>query len=250
VAYRCINSSCPAQLERSLLHFASRQAMDIEGMGEAVVAQLVALKLVRTPADVYALSAQDLSRLELFKEKKTAKLLEAIEESKQRPLARLIFALGIRNVGEKASFTLAQRFGSMDALMAASPEELDVIPEIGAVMAASVADYFSLPQTRTLISALRKAGVRLKEDAPASEAPDNPLKGKRVVFTGTLQGLSRTQAQEMLRQRGGVPVESVSGQTDYLVAGESPGSKYKKAEQQGVTIISEAEFIKLLEART
>ncbi len=125
-----------------------------------------------------------------------------------------------------------------------------MIPEIGAVMAASVADYFSLPQTRTLISALRKAGVRLKEDAPASEAPDNPLKGKRVVFTGTLQGLSRTQAQEMLRQRGGVPVESVSGQTDYLVAGESPGSKYKKAEQQGVTIISEAEFIKLLEART
>jgi DNA ligase (NAD+) len=244
VAYRCINPSCPAQLERGLLHFASRGAMDIEGMGEAVVIQLVQLKLVKNFADIYTLSAQDLYKLKLFKEKKVNNLLSAIERSKSKPLSRLIYALGIRHVGEKAAFVLAGQFKLLDNLSVAKLSDLDKIYEVGPVLAKSIVDYFSLPQTKKLIEELRKAGVNFKEKIPEPKA--TKLSGKQIVFSGELKDFSRLQAEELVRQLGGNPGSSVSKNTDFVVAGENPGSKYDKARKLGIRIIDEAEFSRLL----
>jgi len=244
VAYRCINPSCPAQLERGLLHFASRGAMDIEGMGEAVAAQLVELKLVKDFADIYKLKAEDLEKLELFKKKKIDNLLSAIQKSKQRSLSRLIYALGIRHCGEKAAFVLAQKFKTMDNLLAARKEDLDNIYEIGAVMAGSIKDYFSQRQTRELIAELSKAGLNFREEASGVESA--ALANKNIVFTGELKGFSRLKAEELTRNLGGNPVSSVSKNTDFVVTGENPGSKYTKALKLGVKIISEKEFREML----
>jgi DNA ligase (NAD+) len=244
VAYRCINPSCPAQIKRSLLHFASRQTMDIEGMGEAAVEQLVNKKLIKEIADIYSLRKQDLLQLELFKDKKADNLLAAIEKSKQQSLSRLIFALGIRHVGEKAAFVLAQKFGTMDKLIDAKKEELDAIYEVGEVMAASIIDFFKLPSTRVLIKKLKKAGLQLKEKiAPVKKSA---LTGKTIVFTGELKGFSRTQAEGLVRSLGGNASSSVSQSTDFVVVGETPGSKYEKAKKLGVKIINENEFKGLL----
>jgi DNA ligase (NAD+) len=243
VAWRCINPSCPAQLERSLEHFASRSAMDIEGMGEAVITQLVALGLVKDFADIYGLAPVDLSRLELFKEKKIANLLEAVKKSKARPLSRLLFALGIRHVGEKAAFVLAQRFGTLDKLAAEKQAQLEEIPEIGPVIAASIAEFFSQPQTRKLVEKLRGAEVNMKEKTILSKA--SALTGKTVVFTGELSGLSRLEAESMVREAGGNASSSVSKATDLVVAGENPGSKYDLAKKLGVKIIGEKEFLEM-----
>ncbi len=240
VAFRCINPACPAQLSRQLLHFASRNAMDIEGMGEAVVEQLVSLSLVKNAADIYSLQADDLSRLESFKEKKINNLLAAIEKSKHRPLSRLVYALGIRHVGEKAAYTLAQRFLTMERLSAAPREQLDAIEEIGPVLAESVATYFAQPATSRLIKRLSAAGVAMKEEKFTGGR--SPLSGKSVVFTGELSAMSRSQAQALLRSLGGNPSSSVSKRTDLVVAGDNPGSKYDKAKRLGVRIITEAEF--------
>ena len=244
VAYRCINSSCPAQLERGLLHFAARDAMDIEGMGESLVAQLVQRKLVKNFSDIYKLGAQDLSKLELFKEKKVNNLLSAIQKSKLKPLSRLIYALGIRHVGEKAALVLARHSKTMDNLLAAKKDELDKIYEVGEVMASSVIDYFSLPQTKKLIEELRKAGLNFKEDVP--EIKKTFLTGKTVVFTGELEGFSRMQAEELLRSCAGRPASSVSKDTDFVVAGAHPGSKYDSAKKLGIKIITESEFKEML----
>jgi len=244
VAYHCINPSCPAQLERGILHFASRQAMDIEGIGEAVVEQLVDLKLVHNFADIYKLKEEDLLKLELFKDKKVKNLLLAIQKSKSQPLSRLIYALGIRHVGEKAAYVLARQFRTMDKLVAAKKEDIDVIYEVGPVMAQSIADYFSLPQTRKLIEELRKSGLNLKEEI--LEVKPTPLTGKAVVFTGELKDYSRSQAKGLVRKYGGSPSSSVSQNTDFLVAGENPGSKCDKAKKLGVKIINEEEFSRLL----
>ncbi len=244
VAYRCINSSCPAQLERGLLHFASRGAMDIEGMGESVVNQLVKLRLVKDFADIYKLKKQDLAKLELFKEKKINNLLSAIQKSKERPLSRLIFSLGIRHVGEKAAFVLAQKFRSLDKLGQAKFEELDSIYEVGSVMAESIADYFSLKETRELIQELKKLGLNFKEKV--STARQTPLSGKTVVFTGELKGYSRFQAEELMRSLGANASSSVSDNTDFVVAGEKPGSKYDKARKLGIKIIDEKQFKEML----
>lgn len=240
VAFRCINPACPAQLSRQLLHFASRNAMDIEGMGEAVVEQLVSLSLIKNVADIYSLTADDLSRLESFKQKKINNLLAAIERSKHRPLSRLVYALGIRHVGEKAAYTLAQRFLTMEELSAAPKEQLDAIEEIGPVLADSVATYFAQPATSRLIRRLSASGLAMKEEKLSGAR--SPLSGKSVVFTGELSAMSRSEAQALLRSLGGNPSSNVSKRTDLVVAGDNPGSKYDKAKRLGVRIITEAEF--------
>jgi DNA ligase (NAD+) len=241
VAYRCINSDCPAQLERALLHFSSRDALDIEGMGEAVINQLVSLNLLKSLADIYTkLKLENLLKLELFKEKKANNLLSAIEKSKQQPLERLIFALGIRHVGQKAAYTLAEEFGDMQKLIHAKFEELDRIPEIGQVMAGAILNYFNLSQTRKLIQELKDAGVNMRQQSVKFKI--NKLTGKTVVFTGELAGFSRAEAEELVRRSKGLPASSVSSKTDVLVAGASAGTKFNKARELGVKIISEDEF--------
>ncbi len=245
VAYRCINPSCPAQLEKGLLHFASRSAMDIVGLGEAVVGQLVCLGLVKDFTDIYKLDKQDLEKLELFKEKKINNLLLGIKESKQRSLSRFIYALGIRHVGEKAAFVLAREFKTLDNLLAAKKEDLEGIYEIGPVMADSITDYFAQGPTQEIIAEFRRLGLSFKQEARPIK--NTLLSDKSVVFTGELKSLSRLQAEALVRDLGGHPVSSVSRKTDFLVSGENPGSKYTQALKLGVKIIDEKKFREMIE---
>jgi DNA ligase (NAD+) len=244
VAYRCINSDCPAQLERALLHFASRDAMDIEGMGEAVISQMVGLKMLNSLADIYKLKREDLLKLELFKDKKADNLLNSIEKSKQRTLARLIFALGIRHVGQKAAYLLAGEFSEMRRLIQASADEIDKIQDVGSVMAGSIFKYFSLAQNRKLLKELAELGLNMRQQ-PA-ELKAGRLTGKSVVFTGELNGLSRGAAEDLVRRYGGSAVSSVSSKTDMVVAGLNPGSKLDKARKLGIKIINEREFREMI----
>jgi DNA ligase (NAD+) len=244
VAYRCINSNCPAQLERAFLHFASREALDIEGLGVAVIIQLVKLGQLKSLADIYKLKINNLLGVEFFKEKKANNLLEAIQKSKKQPLARLIFALGIRHVGQKAAYTLAVEFGSLDKLVQAKLSDLDRIPEIGAVMAGSIVDYFALSQTKKLIQQLKTAQLNMRQEV--SKVKTSELTGKTVVFTGQLKGFSRAQAEALVRQSKGILTSSVSSKTDFLVAGEKAGTKFNKAQELGVKIISEGEFKEMI----
>jgi DNA ligase (NAD+) len=244
VAYRCINPSCPAQLERGLIHFASRDAMDIEGMGEAVVKQLIEQKMVKDFADIYSLNKDDLLKLELFKDKKAANLLDAIEMSKQKSLSRLIYGLGIRHVGEKAAYVLAGHFKTLGNLMQASLEDFDAIYEIGSVMSASIVEFFQQEASRRLINKLKDAGINFKEKVAATKK--SALTGKSVIFTGELKNFSRHQAEVLVRQFGGNPGSAVSKNTDFVVAGENPGSKYKKAKELSIKIISEEEFKEMI----
>ena len=244
VAYRCINPSCPAQLERGLVHFASRNAMDIEGLGESVVEQVVRNGLVKDFADIYSLRKGDLLQLELFADKRAQNLLDAIEKSKQRPLSRLLFALGIRHVGEKAAETLAEEFGSLDKLMEANEEDLQRIPEVGPALAGSVREFFQQKEIRRLIDRLKKAKLTLEQERV--EKGPQILAGKTFVFTGELKGHSRSEAEELVKNLGGKTSSSVSKKTSYVVAGESPGSKYEKAKELGVPVLSEEDFVKLI----
>jgi DNA ligase (NAD+) len=244
VAYRCINPFCPAQLERGIFHFASRAAMDIEGLGESAIAQLVKLRLVKNFADIYKLRQADLEKLDLFKEKKIDNLLTAIQKSKTRPLSRLIYALGIRHAGEKASFVLAKKFKSLDNLLKAKKEDLEKIYEVGPVIADSVIGYFSQSQTKQMIRTLKEMGLNFNEEfAPLR---DTDLAGKSVVFTGELKDYSRLQAEELVRNLGGNSSSSVSKNTDFLVAGDSPGSKFEKAKKLSVKIIDERKFKEII----
>ena len=243
VAFRCVNPACPAQLVRALLHFASREAMDIEGLGESVAEQVVERRLVRDSADVYRLTKTQLLALELFGEKKAENLLEAIRASKSRGLARLLYGLGIRHVGEKAAMVLAERFRTINRLLEADEERLREIPDVGPVLAKAVSDYVRHPATRTLLDTLREAGVALSEKTV--EGP-KPLAGRTVVFTGELSGWSRPAAEALVRQLGGKTSSSVSRQTDYVVAGTEPGSKYQKAKALGVPILDAQQFKKLV----
>jgi DNA ligase (NAD+) len=244
VAYRCVNPLCSAQLERRLCHFASRGAMDIEGLGEAVVRQLLATGTVRDPADLYALTEEQLLRLEFFKEKKARNLLGAIAESRKQPLSRLVFGLGIANIGEKAALVLAEHFGTMERLLAATENDLTGLGDIGPVMAASIADYFRQKPSLDLIARLRDAGVRM--DEPRAPKRGKKLTGKKFVFTGEMEKFSRRQAGAEVRLRGGEVVSTVSARTDYLVAGAGPGFKYHKARELGVSILTEKQFEELL----
>ena len=243
--YRCTNPHCPALGREGLIHFASRDAMDIEGCGPAVISQLLEAELVKTPADLYELKEEQLLTLERMGKKSADNLLKAIEKSKQQGLDKLLFALGIRHVGAKGGRLLALQFKTMDALMNATAEELAGIKDIGAVIAESVVTWFANPLNRELVERLKKAGLNMEMQAQAvNEA--HPFFGKTMVFTGTLPTLDRATAQTMAQDAGAKVSGSVSKKTDYVVAGAEAGSKLEKAQKLGVTVIDEAEFLRLL----
>ncbi len=243
--WRCANASCPARLRESLRHFARRNAMDIDGLGEALIAQLTASGLVRDFADLYDLQPEPLAALERMGEKSAANLLAQIEASKRRELHRVLFALGIRHVGERVARLLAQACGDLDALMAAPALELETVPEIGPAIAAAVEQFFQEPLNRALIERLRRAGVNLRGSRQSPAA--GKLAGQSFVLTGTLASLTREQAAAAIEARGGKVAAAVSRKTAAVVAGAAPGSKLDKARALGVRILSEAEFLQLLE---
>ncbi len=245
VVYRCENISCPAQIKGRLIHFASRGAMDIEGMGEMMVEQLVEKKLVKDIADIYDLTFEQLVDLERMGKKSALNLLDGINVSKHRSFADLLFGLGIRHVGKVAAETLADEFGDMDSLLNAPKENIENIHEIGSVMAESI--YRTLHDTHTLklIDRLKKTGVNMKSPEK-KKVEDSAMTGKTFVLTGTLSKYSREEAAQLIKEKGGKVTSSVSKQTDFVIAGESAGSKLEKAQALGVKIINESEFEKLL----
>jgi DNA ligase (NAD+) len=242
VAYRCENLSCPARIKESIRHFASRRAMDIEGLGEKLVDQLVETGLVRKLSDIYRLKKEDLVNLERMGEKSAQNLLEQIERSKNAGLARLIFALGIRYVGEHLAEVLAQHFPSLEALSNATYEELIQIPEIGPRIAQSIVDFFRNAENRKLIQELKELGVKTEAEKPK----EGPLSGKTFVFTGTLSAFPREEARRLVESLGGRVASSVSRKVDYVVVGADPGEKLRKAQELGITILTEEEFRKLV----
>jgi DNA ligase (NAD+) len=239
---------CPAQLKQSLLHFASRRALDIEGLGDKLVDQLVDQGMVRSPADLYRLDPAALANLERMGEKSAANLLAAIDKSRSTTLERFIFALGIRNVGETTARDLARHFGGFDALMEADEAALQAVPDVGPVVAASIAGFFGEPRNCKVVQELRKLGVRWVE-GKGTRAADLPLAGKTFVLTGTLSRMTREEAAEAIVARGGKVSGSVSKKTHYVVAGTDPGSKLDKARALGVEIIDEKALAKLLEQK-
>ncbi len=245
VAVRCPNLSCPAQVRRRLRHYASRQCMDIEGLGEAVVDQLVERGLVERIPDLYDLTREQLMTLDKFAEKASENLVRAIEESKGRELWRLIHGLGIQHIGATASRDLAASFNDLDRIANASEEELLAVEGIGEITARSIAAYFSEKQNRELVEALRERGVHTR-DAVAAEKRDGPLSGKTFVLTGTLPSLTRQEASDTIEAAGGRVTGSVSKKTDYVLAGEEAGSKLDKARKLGVAILDEKGFRELL----
>ena len=235
---------CPAQRKAAIKHFASRRAMDIQGLGEKLIDQLLEKGLVRDVADLYHLTAEQLARLERMGPKSAQNLIEALEKSKHTTLARFLYALGIREVGEVTAQILADRFGSLERLMEADEAELARIPGIGPVVAKHIGAFFRQPHNLEVIEKLRRAGVHWEAEEKA--AAPKPLAGKRFVFTGTLSSMSREEAKRRVEDLGGHVTNSVSKKTDYVVAGENPGSKLDKAKQLGVKILDEAEFLALL----
>ncbi len=244
VAYRCVNAACPAKRRESLLHFAGRHAMNIDGLGDKIVDQLVDKNLVRDVADLYSLKLETVAELERMAEKSAQNLLGEIEASKKNSLARLIFALGIQFVGERTGQLLAENFSSLQEFAEATEEQLIEVPEVGPKVAASIAEFFSEAANRQLIKKLEKAGVR--PTAEKRVAKSDKLEGKSFVFTGGLANRSREEAGEIVKQHGGTVVSSVSKKTSYVVVGTDPGSKYDKAKELGVPILTEAEFDKLI----
>jgi DNA ligase (NAD+) len=243
--WRCENTSCPAKLQRGLEHFAARHAMNIEGLGESRIAQLIAEGLVLSYADVYTLTQERLENIDRMAEKSAANLIAQIERSKTRDFWRLIYGLGIRHVGERGAQALAGAFGSMDALMSASKEQLQAVPDIGPVVAAAVRQYLDQPQNQSLIKELADAGLKMDAPITAASTP-GPLSGKTFVLTGTLATMTREAATEAIQARGGKVTGSVSKKTDYVVAGADPGSKLAKAETLGVSVLDEDAFKKLV----
>ena len=241
---RCTGAECPAQRLRHLVHFASRDAMDIEGLGPAVVESLVGAGMVQGPGDLYHLDGEEVAKLERMGKKSAENLLAAIEKSKSNDLSRLLFAFGIRQVGQKAAKVLAARFGSLDALMAAGEEELTAVPDIGGITARSLISWFQSPQSQHLIETLREAGVNLE----SHEAPvGDKLAGKTFVLTGALERFTRDEAGAMIEAQGGKVSGSVSKKTSYVVAGEAAGSKLRKAQELGIPVLTEEEFLALFE---
>ena len=241
---RCTGAECPAQLLRNLAHFASRDAMDIEGLGIAVVENLVKAGLVKTPGDLYFLREEDVAELERMGKKSAQNLLSAIEKSKSQDLSRLLFAFGIRQVGQKAGKILAQRFGSLDNLQSATVEELTQVDDIGAITAQSIVDWFASPQSQHLIARLKEAGVNMQAE---QKGEDQRFAGKTFVLTGTLDRFTRAEATKMIEDRGGKAAGSVSKKTTYVVAGEAAGSKQRKAQELGVPVLTQEEFLALME---
>jgi DNA ligase (NAD+) len=244
VAYRCVNVSCPARRKESLIHFAGRHAMNIDGLGEKIVDQLVDESLVIDFASLYQLDLDTLANLERMAEKSAQNLLDEIAESKKNSLARLINALGIRFVGERTAQLLAQHFGSMDKLEKASAEELTEVTEVGPKVAEGVTEFFSEPANRKLIERLRAVGVNMREEGQAPK--DVRFAGMTFVFTGTLENRTREEAEALVAAHGGKAGSSVSKKTSYVVVGADPGSKFDRAKELGVRFLSEAQFEKLL----
>ena len=242
-ALRCVNPECPAQSLRNLIHFASRNAMAIDGLGEAVAVQLTERGFVHTVADLYSLTKEQLLQLDKFKDKSAQNLLDAIEASKQNNLDKLVFGLGIRNIGDKAAAQLAEHFGAMQALAAASGEEIAAIDGIGAVMAQSVTEFFARSGTSDLLARLQAAGVNMEWHG---EKKGTALAGMTLVVTGTLPHLSRQEAEALIVQNGGKASGSVSKKTAYVVAGEAAGSKLTKAQTLGIPILDEAGLYRLI----
>jgi DNA ligase (NAD+) len=244
VAYRCVNAACPAKRKESLLHFASRHAMDINGLGDKIVDQLVDKGMVRDVADLYSLKLDALSELERMGEKSAQNLVDQIAASKKNSLARLIYALGIRMVGERTAELLAERFSSLDELAEATEEQLFEVTEVGPKVAAAIAEFFSEPANQKIIKKLDKAGVR--PTAEKRVIKSQKFAGKSFVFTGALANRSREEAGQLVMQHGGKVSGSVSKKTDYVVVGGDPGSKYDKAKELGVLVLTELEFDKLV----
>jgi DNA ligase (NAD+) len=244
---RCVGGLfCSAQRKEALRHFASRRALDIEGLGDKLVDQLVEQGLVRNPADLYHLDARTLADLERMGAKSADKLVQALERSRSTTLARFLYALGIRRVGDTTAQTLADHFGALEALMAADEERLRQIPDIGPVVAAQIRAFFAEAHNREIIDRLRHAGVHWPNAAPKTEAVDRPLADKTFVLTGALASMSRDQAKTRLQALGARVSGSVSAKTSYVVAGADPGSKLAKARALGVTVLTEPEWLKLL----
>ena len=249
-AHRCVNAACPAQQYERIRHFVSQAAMDIEGLGEKLVAQLLDAGLISDLPDIYALTGEQLTALERMGEKSSENLLAAIEASKQRPLPSVISGLGILHVGGETAELLARRFGNVERLMDASQEELEAIPGIGPIVAAGIASHFANEGNRSIVTRLRKAGVALEApegwNAAQADGP-MPFEGMRFVVTGRLEGFTRSQAEGFIKERGGQVSGSVSKKTNYVVVGEEPGSKRDDAERLGVAILSEDELTALAE---
>jgi DNA ligase (NAD+) len=244
VAYRCVNTACPAKLKESLLYFAGRRAMNIDGLGEALVDQLVDKGMVHDVADLYKLTHQQLADLERMGDKSAQNLLDEIERSKQADLARVIFALGMRFVGERTGQLLANHFGSLDKLAKATEEELVEAEEVGPRVAEAIQEFFQEKRNREVVEKLRKAGLQFEQEQRRQTG--GTLSGKQFVLTGTLPTYSRDQAKQLIEERGGRVVGSVSKKTDYVVVGADPGSKLEKARALGIKILDEAELRKLL----
>lgn len=242
-AVRCVNPECPAQLLRNVIHFCSRDAMDIEGLGDALVEKFISENLISNVADIYDITAGEIMMLEGHQEKSAKNLVEAIERSKQNDLSRLLFALGIRHIGQKAAKLLSEHFGDIDSIIAASEEEIAEIDGFGGIMAKSAAEFFSMTQTADLLERLKAAGVNMKSLKEKSD--DQRFAGLTFVLTGTLPTLSRKEATEIIENLGGKASSSVSKKTSYVVAGEEAGSKLQKATDLGIPVITQDDLLKM-----
>ncbi len=242
-AMRCTGAECPAQLVRTLTHFASKDAMDIDGLGPSLVQALVDAGMVKSPADLYDLAEEPVAALERMGKKSAENLIRAIRGSREAGMARVLYALGIRQVGAAAARTLAMKFGSMDALMAADEAALEAIEDVGPITAANIAGWFRGAQSRHLIERLKEAGVKMEN---TEEASDDRLAGQTIVLTGTLSAMSRSEAEGRIQALGGKAASSVSKKTSLVVAGENAGSKLTKAEELGVKVIGEEEFLEMI----
>lgn len=240
---RCVGIACPAQLRERINHFTSRSAMDIEGVGPALIDQLIEHDLVKDPADLYYLKKEQLLELERMADKSAQNVIDAIERSKETTLPRLIYALGIRHVGEQTAQILAQHFESVDDVAAADAEELAALPDIGPVVAASIEKFFRQDETKMVLEKLKQTGVRVREIRPP--ARESEIADKIFVFTGTLEKMTREDAEEVVRQLGGKASSSVGKGTDYVVAGERAGSKLQKAQELGIRVLTEDEFLEM-----
>lgn len=243
VYWYCLNPNCPAQLRRTLIHFASRLAMDIEGLGKSLAEELVERKLVYNLAMIYDLKKDALLKIPFFKEKKANNLIAAIEKSKQRPFSNFLFGLGIRHIGEKVAIVLADNFKDLKQLLRAKKSELERISEIGPVMADSIVKFFAEEKIKQMIGKFEKAGVKLTQEI--TKIKKSRITGKIFVFSGELKSLPRLKAKELIKFLGAKSASAISKNTDFLVVGENPGSKYTKAKQLGVAIIPEEEFLRL-----
>lgn len=242
-AVRCLNTECPAQLLRNLIHFCSRDAMDIEGLGDSNLELFANEGLIKTPADIYSIKEEQIIPLERMAEQSAKNIVDAVNKSKENDLSKLVFALGIRHIGQKAAKLLSERFGTMTGIMEATFDDIMTIDGFGKIMAESVVDYFNMPQTKELIDRLMSAGLNMKS---LKEVKDMRFAGKTFVLTGTLPTYSRKEAAEIIESFGGKTASSVSKKTDYVLAGEEAGSKLKKATDLGITIISESDLNEMI----